>query len=285
MNLRPLLLTALLACTTAALADNTFDRTVNVSAQPDLYVSTGSGNIHIVPGGGGQIHIIGHVHAGWSAFGDVNSRVQRIVENPPITQSGNTVRVGEINDHSLFNSISIDYDINVPADVALNLHSGSGDVEVNNVGRFVSAGSGSGNVHVSGVHGPADLESGSGDVELQDNGTGDVKVKTGSGDIKVLNFNGSFTGRSGSGDIEADGHLQNGGSIMTGSGDVRMHLAPDSRFTLEAFTGSGDIRVHMPGVVAANGDSSRHHVTTSVNGGGPGLEIRTGSGDIEISPR
>jgi hypothetical protein len=41
----------------------------------------------------------------------------------------------------------------------------------------------------------------------------------------------------------------------------------------------------MPGVVATHSDSSRHHVTTAVNGGGPPLEIRTGSGDIEVSPR
>src|SRR5579875_2891780 len=168
MNLRPLLRTAILSVTTVALADNTFDRTLNVSAQPDLYVSTGSGNIHITPGSGSQIHIIGHVHAGWSAFGDVNGRVQRIIENPPITQSGNTVHVGEVTDHSLFNNISIDYDISVPQDVALNLHSGSGDVEVDNVGRFLSGTSGSGNVRAHGIHGPADVESGSGDLELED---------------------------------------------------------------------------------------------------------------------
>lgn len=285
MNLRPLLLTAVLGVTTVALADNTFDRTVNVSAQPDLYVSTGSGNIHIVPGSGSQIHIVGHVHAGWSAFGDVNSRIQHIVENPPIVQNGNTVRVGEAQDHGLFNNISIDYDINVPADVALNLHSGSGDVEVSNVGRFVSGSSGSGNVRAHGIHGPANLESGSGDLELEDAGPGDVKAKTGSGNIRIHDFNGGFTARTGSGDIEATGHLQGGGSIMAGSGDVRLHLTPDSRFTLEAATGSGDIRVRMPGIVATNSESSRHHVTTQVNGGGPALQIRTGSGDIEIAPR
>ena len=285
MNLRPILLTAVLSITTVALADNTFDRTVNVSAQPDLYVSTGSGNIHIVPGNGGQIHIVGHVHAGWSAFGDVNARVQHIVENPPITQNGNTVRIGEVSDHSLFNNISIDYDINVPADVALNLHSGSGDIQVDNVGRFLAATTGSGNVRARGTHGSTDLESGSGELTLEDAGGGDVKAKTGSGDIRIHGFNGSFNARTGSGDIEAYGHLQNGGMIMTGSGDVKLQLTPDSKFTLEAATGSGDIRVNMPGVIAANGDRSRHHVTTDVNGGGPALQIRTGSGDIEIAPR
>jgi len=285
MNLRPLLLTALLGVTTVALADNTFDKTLNVSGQADLYVSTGSGNIHISPGNSNQIHIIGHVHAGWSAFGDVNSRIQHIVENPPIVQNGNSVRVGEVSDHSLFNNISIDYDVTVPADVALNLHSGSGDVETNNVGRFLSAGSGSGNVRIRGSHGPLDIESGSGDLQVDDAGPGDVKAKTGSGNIRVNGFSGSFNAKTGSGDIEAYGRLQNGGMISTGSGDVRLHLTPDSRFTLEGATGSGDIRVKMPGVVAANTDTSRHHVTTEVNGGGPALQIRTGSGDIEISPR
>jgi DUF4097 and DUF4098 domain-containing protein YvlB len=268
-----------------ALADNTFDRTVNVSAQPDLYVSTGSGNIHITAGSGGQIHIVGHVHAGWSAFGDVSRRVDRIIENPPITQSGNAVHIGDVTDHSLFNNISIDYDISVPQDVALNLHSGSGDVEVANAGRFLSGSSGSGNVRAHGIHGPADLESGSGDLELDDMAQGDVKAKTGSGTIRIHEFNGAFSARTGSGDIEAAGHLENGGTVMTGSGDVKLHLTPDSRFTLEAATGSGDIRVHMPGVIATNSDTSRHHVTTEINGGGPALQIRTGSGDIEIAPR
>jgi len=285
MNLRPLLLTALLSVTTVALADSTFDKTLNVSGQADLYVSTGSGNIHITPGGSGQIHVIGHVHAGWSSFGDVNSRIQRIVENPPIVQNGNTIRVGEVTDHSLFNNVSIDYDVTVPADVALNLRSGSGDVEVNNVGRFVSAGSGSGNVRVRGTHGPLDLESGSGDLQVDDAAAGDLKAKTGSGNIRINGFSGGLVARTGSGDIEASGRLQGGGTIAAGSGDVRLHITPDSHFTVEAATGSGDIRVRMPGVVAANTETSRHHVTTQVNGGGPALQIRTGSGDVEISPR
>lgn len=285
MKLRPLLLTAVLSVTTVALADSTFDKTLNVSGQSDLYVSTGSGNIHVMPGNSGQIHIVGHVHAGWSSFGDVNSRIQRIIENPPIVQNGNTVRVGEVSDHSLFNNISIDYDVTVPADVALNLRSGSGDVEVNNVGRFVSAGSGSGNVRARGTRGPLDIASGSGDLQVDDAGPGDVKARTGSGNIKINGFSGGFTAKTGSGNIDADGRLQGGGTISAGSGNVRLHITPDSHFTVEAATGSGDIQVRMPGVVAANSESSRHHVTTQVNGGGPALQIRTGSGDIEISQR
>ena len=166
MKLKLLSLAAILTVTTAAFAADNFDRTLKVSGQSDLYVSTGSGNIRIHPGNDSEIHVIGRVHAGWSAFGDVQKRVQQIIDSPPIVQSGNTVRIGESTSHGLFNNLSIDYEITVPVSIALNLHSGSGDIEVDNLGRYLSATDGSGNVRAHGVHGPAELETGSGDVEV-----------------------------------------------------------------------------------------------------------------------
>jgi hypothetical protein len=285
---RILSIAALLAFSTAAFAapapDGNFDRTLTVSAQPDLYVATGSGVIKVHPGTGNQIHIVGNVRAGWSAFGDVNARIQRIVDNPPITQTGNAIHIGESTDRELFNNISIDYDITAPSDVALNLRSGSGDIEVADVGRFLTAASGSGSVRAHGVHGPATLDTGSGDIELQEEAAGDVKAKTGSGSIRIHNLNGTFNSRTGSGDIEADGNLTGAANVTTGSGSVRLHITPTTKFSFEGSTGSGDIRVHFPG--APEQDShNRHHLTASINGGGPPIVIHTGSGDIEVSPR
>jgi hypothetical protein len=267
--------------TAAFAADSQFERTLNVSAQPDLYVSAGAGNITIHPGSGDQIHIVGHVHAGWAAFADINERIRRIVDNPPIVQDGNTVRVGGSNDHELFNNISIDYDVSVPAGVALNLHSGSGDVEIDHVGRYLSAVSGSGNLVAHGIHGPADLGTGSGDIVLDEEAPGDVKTKTGSGSIKVHGLNGGFTARSGSGDIEADGRLVGPANLSSGSGSIELHLTPDAHFNLEASTGSGDIHVNYPGA-PEQGANSRHHMTAPINGGGAPLEVHTGSGDVVI---
>jgi hypothetical protein len=272
---------ALLVSTAAFASDRRFERSLTVSAQPDLYVSTGSGNISIHPGDGNQIHIVGHVHAGWNVFGDVDGKMTKIIDNPPITQDGNTIKVGLSGDHDLFNNISIDYDVTVPPDVALNLHSGSGNVESDQVGRYLSASSGSGNVRARGVHGPADLSSGSGDVELEQNGPGDVKAKSDSGNIKVHGFNGGIIARTGSGDVEADGKLTAAANLVSGSGNVVMHLTPDAHFNLEASTGSGDIHIGFPGA-PEQGENSRHHLTAPINGGGAPLEVRTGSGNVEI---
>ena len=272
---------ALLLSTAVFGADHRFDRTLNVSGRADLYVSTGSGNITIRSGDGNQIHVVGHVHAGWNVFGDVDGKITKIVENPPITQDGNTVKVGLSGDHDLFNNVSIDYEVSVPTDVALNLHSGSGDVTVDHAGRYLAASSGSGNVRAHGIHGPADLSSGSGDIELEQDGPGDVKTKSGSGNIKVHGFSGGLSARTGSGDVEADGRLSGAANLASGSGNVVMHLPADAHFNLEASTGSGDIHVGFPGAPEQS-EHSRHHLTAPINGGGTPLEVRTGSGNVEI---
>ena len=284
MKLQLLAATALLALCTAAFADGRFERTLSTNAQPDLYVSTGSGNITIHPGGDGTgIHIVGHIHTGWSAFGlsgDVNDRIRRIESNPPIAQSGNEVHIGEDSDHDLYNNLSIDYDITAPAAVALNLRSGSGDIRTAGVGRFLSASTGSGNIHAVGSHGESHVSSGSGDITVETDG-GSTEAKTGSGNIHIKGFNGALTARSGSGDIEASGRLTGPARISSGSGNVTLHLTPDAHFDLEATTGSGNMNVHYPNA-PQQGLLTRHHLTGPVNGGGAPLEVRTGSGNVDI---
>jgi DUF4097 and DUF4098 domain-containing protein YvlB len=287
MKLTILTATALLALSTAAFADTQFERTLSVSAQPDLFVATGSGNIRVHPGGDGKIHIVGHVHAGgWNAWGsgDVQSRIDRIVANPPIVQDGNTVRIGQNNDHDLFQNISIDYEIDAPASVALNLKSGSGDIETDHLGRYLSGSSGSGSVRAHGLHGAAELSTGSGDIELDEEAAGDVKAKSGSGTIRIRGFNGTLMARTGSGDIDADGRLAGPANLSSGSGSVHLRLNPDVHFNLEASTGSGEIKVRFPGAPEQD-RNTRHHMTAPINGGGAPLEVRTGSGDIEIGQR
>jgi hypothetical protein len=284
MNLRLLTATTALALSTVAFADSQFDRTLNVSSQPDLYVATGSGNIHIHPGNDTQIHIVGHVHAGWGGFGDVTGRVQRIVSNPPIQQDGNTVKIGAVTDHDLFNNITIDYDIAAPAGVALNLKSGSGDIETDHLGRYLTASSGSGNILAHGVRGAGDLNTGSGEIEFDQEAAGDIKARSGSGGIRIHGFNGTLIARTGSGDVEADGRLTGPANLSSGSGNIHLRLDANTHFNLEASTGSGDMRVRFPGAPQQD-DHSRHHLTAPINGGGPALEVRTGSGDIEVASR
>jgi hypothetical protein len=264
-----------------AVSGGTFERTLTVNGPADLYVSTGSGSIRIHPGASDQIRIVAHLSSGWNSGDDVEQRIHTILENPPIQQSGNTVHLGETTDRRLFNNITIDYEISVPKSIALNARSGSGDVEIDNAGRFLRAETGSGSIRAHGISGPAELHTGSGDVELQQTGPGNVDARTGSGSIRINGLAGGLLARTGSGDIEANGQITGDTKVQSGSGSIRLHIGRDARFNLDAATGSGSIRVSQPGAPMLSGE--RHHLSAQVKGGGPALEAHTGSGDIEIN--
>jgi hypothetical protein len=273
---------ALAAAATAFAADGNFDRTLNVSGSPNVSVSTGSGYIHLNPGSGNQVHIVAHLRSshGWMSGGsDVDSRIQQIVNNPPIVQNGNDITIGERHNNDLYRNISIDYDVTLPKASAINAATGSGDVQIQDVGTTIKAQSGSGSVRAHGVQGPATLGTGSGDIELEQTGPGDVKAETGSGSIRLNGLSGALKAGTGSGDIEAAGQPTTDWKLTTGSGSVRL-IVGNAHFNLDADTGSGSINVSQP--ITMQGSLNRHHVSGVVNGGGPAIRVSTGSGDIQI---
>src|SRR5579862_1824319 len=227
--------TLILAATTA-LADGNFDRTLNVSGAPNVSVSTGSGYIRIHPGSENQVHVVAHLHSshGWMSGGsDADSRIQQIINNPPIVQNGNDITIGERHNNDLFRNISVDYDITLPKSSSINASTGSGDLEIQDAGATVKAQSGSGSVKVHGVQGPTTLGTGSGEIDLQQVGPGDVKAETGSGSIRLQGLAGALKASTGSGDIEAQGQPTSDWKLSTGSGSVHLTVG-NAHFNLDA---------------------------------------------------
>jgi hypothetical protein len=271
------------AASTAFAADSSFERTLSVGSSPNFAVSTGSGYIRLHAGSDSQIHIVAHLHSnhGWmGGSGDVDSRIQQIVSNPPIVQSGNDITVGEHHNSDLYRNIGIDYDVTLPSGSAIAATTGSGDIDIQEVGANLKAQSGSGTVRAHGIKGPATLGTGSGDIELQQTGPGDVKAETGSGSIRLQGLSGALKAGTGSGDIEANGQPTTDWKLSTGSGSIRLGVGASARFNLDADTGSGSINVAQP--ITMQGSLNRHHVAGVVNGGGPTIRANTGSGDIQI---
>ena len=289
-----------LTATAAFASEGTFDKTLSVADNPSVSIGTGSGYVHVFPGSDAQVHIIGHVHAqkGWFG-GDADNKVRAIVANPPIVQSGNVITVG--GDHgrsSLFQNVSIDYDVTVPRLTTLKAHSGSGDlriggiagmvtaetgsgrVDVDNIGANARIQSGSGSIHANNVHGAATLETGSGSLDLDLSGAGDVTAHTGSGSIHINGLAGGLRASAGSGSIEVGGSATAEWRLQSGSGSIRIKLDNTPKFTVRADTGSGTVHIDQP--VLMEGSLDRHHFSGTVNGGGPTIRASTGSGDITI---
>ena len=245
----------------AAQADGTFERTLSVTGPVDLDIRTGSGDIAVRAGTDGSVHVTGRVRARLSMNENPQERVDRIRANPPVTQAGNTVRIGATGDNPLYQNVSISYEVVVPANAKIQARSGSGDIGIAMTASGVEARTGSGDINVLGA-------------------SGGFMAQTGSGDVHAGRIAGAMKASTGSGDIDAAQTAPGPVQMETGSGDITLKLPEDAGFTLTVRTGSGSITTTHP-VVSA---SSRQHnrLDGSVRGGGPPVDIRTGSGDVRI---
>ena len=263
-----------LAAVPALASEATFERNLTFNGRVELTVATGSGNIHLTQGSGNQVRIFGKVKSNWGAS---DERVREIAANPPIEQTGNIIRIGAR--HENYNHISIDYEIQAPADAYLDAGSGSGNVTDDGIGENAKLNTGSGNIHATGLHGGFTVGTGSGNIYAEQTGQGDVKAETGSGNIELRNLHGGLHAETGSGNIKVGGTPANSWRLETGSGSVDF-WAGDAPLTLDAETGSGSI--HTDREMLTQGSSDHHHITGKLNGGGPTVRIETGSGDIRV---
>jgi DUF4097 and DUF4098 domain-containing protein YvlB len=297
--------------------DGRFDRTLTVTGAVDLDVQTGSGEITVRTGDSSKVEIHGRIHAnhGWLG-GDAEQRIHEIEANPPIEQSGNTVRVGHIENHDWKNNISISYELVVPAQTKLHSESGSGDqiiegiagpadassgsgsVHLSNIGGETHARTGSGDIELNGIHGAAKAiagsgsiqaigiagaltaSSGSGSVKFEQTAAGDVEIGTGSGDVEVKGAKGAVKVQSGSGSIAAQGDPTGDWRLHTGSGNVSVELPQQASFNLVARTSSGSIDTNRE--IAVQGKLSPRELQGKVGGGGSTVELSTSSGSIQI---
>lgn len=280
MNFRSAAAILALTFTPVALfaAEGTFDKTLQVSGQATLKVSTGAGYIHITPGPDGSVHIIGHVHSSNGLFsGNAEDNVRRVTDNPPITQSGNDVEIGQ---HTHFQNISIDYVITAPRGTSVTAASGSGGLNISNLDAPLDAKTGSGNIVANSLTGNVALNTGSGDISAMMDHAQDVRVGTGSGNIHLTGATGGLYAEAGSGDIEIGGNPGSDWKVVTGSGSVTLNTG-SAHFALDASMGSGEFHSDPP--LTMHGSYSHHHVVGDVNGGGgPTVRVQTGSGDVRI---
>jgi hypothetical protein len=263
-----------MATVPALASEATFERNMTVNGRVELSVSTGSGNIHLTRGSGNRVHVFGRVKSGW---GGSDEQVREIAAHPPIEQTGNIVRIGA--HHENLHNISIEYEIEAPADAFLDAGSGSGNIADDGIGENAKLSTGSGNIHATGLHGGFSVNTGSGDIYAEQTGQGDVKAQTGSGNVELKNLRGGLRAGTGSGEIKVSGTPTSPWRLETGSGNIEF-WAGNAPLTLDASTGSGSI--HSDQEMMTQGSSDRHHLTGKLNGGGPTVRIQTGSGNIRV---
>jgi hypothetical protein len=305
---------ALTAFPAFAASEGHFDRTLTVTGAVDLDVQTGSGEIALRTGDSTKVEIHARIHG--SGWGEVEQRIHEIENNPPIEQSGNTIRIGHIENHDWKRNISISYELIVPAQTKLRSESGSGDQKVEGIGGpadmnsgsgslhvknignevrvrtgsgdveletihgSVRASAGSGTIHATGIAGGLTASSGSGNVKLEQTAAGDVDISTGSGDVEIKGVKGGAKVSTGSGGITAQGDPTGDWRLHSGSGSVRVNFPSQAAFNLVARSSSGNIETSHE--ISVQGNISPRELRGKVGAGGPLVELSTSSGSIEI---
>jgi DUF4097 and DUF4098 domain-containing protein YvlB len=90
---------------------------------------------------------------------------------------------------------------------------------------------------------------------------------------------GALKAETGSGDIKAAGTPSSPWKLETGSGSVEFSPG-NAPLNLNASTGSGQISSDHPTAIQVSPDG--HKMSGQLNGGGPEVQIETGSGDIRL---
>jgi hypothetical protein len=281
-----------------ARAEGQFDRTLTVSSGVNLDLTTGSGEVSIKTGSSDKVVIHARVTSGDWWGGNSEAAVRSVESNPPIVQTGNSIRIGYNLPEDAKHHVAISYELTIPADTTLEvntgsgeinaegvrasakLHTGSGDIRVRDLGPQSRLETGSGSIRVESAAAPIFASTGSGSIQADLTGSGDVEVHTGSGGVEVRGVNGGLRARTGSGHISADGNVKGPWQLHAGSGSVRMALSSNSGFNLDVHTGSGSIHSELP--ITVQGTLGRRELRGSVRGGGPDVEVSTGSGDVDI---
>lgn len=272
----------LLAAVSAAARDSeqVFERTLKVSGPVDLEAMTDAGGIFVKPGPAGSVRIRGVLKASngrWLNLGDVESRIQSLVQNPPIEQSGNTVRVGHVSGDML-RGIQMRLEILTPPDTKLRARADSGGINVEGINGMVDCATDSGGINASDLGSEIHASADSGGIRIR-NVKGRVYARADSGGIEVTEVGGPVDAQADSGGIRIEQTQAAPIRARADSGGATVRLASTGGYDIRADSGSGHLTV--PEMVV-NGTISKHRAQGKVRGGGALVDIQVDSGNVHI---
>jgi hypothetical protein len=262
------------------LVESSFDRTLPVTGPVDLDVATHSGVIRISPGEAGVVRIRGILRAQRWIFGfaDPAGRVADLAARPPVEQSGNCIRVGDLGDRWLLRGISVLIEIAVPHDTRVRALVDAGDVRISGIAGPVLSSADSGSIEITDIAGDVRASADSGSIRIQ-RVQGAVDAQADSGSIEALDIGGSIHARTDSGEIRLSQTAAAPVSAEADSGSIAMRLAPDAGYNIRVQTDSGHVRTPE---MTVDGRLSRDETVGQIRGGGPLVRLETDSGSIEI---
>ncbi len=208
------------------------------------------------------------------------------------SQSGNAVRFSlkekphlgfHVDWHS---SASVRVEVETPADVTVDAHTGDGSVSLHDLHGDITTSSSDGSQALEHVSGALRLRGSDGNITVR-RCSGTLEAKTADGSMDV---SGSFSGlqlHSSDGGIrvalDEGSRLTQASSIQGSDGSIDLRLPRSFPVDLELHTSDGNIESSLPLTVEALGSGSAHEIHGKLDGGGAPLSVHTSDGSIRLA--
>lgn len=253
----------------------TFERTFAVGAHASLEVNLEAGLVRVSVGEPNAIRIHGILRARRSIFGwgDPEEQLHWAAGNPPIEQDGSSVRVREPGRGMILLA-----EIAVPPETRVHAEADSGDIRVEGLSAPVVCQVDSGTIQVGNIDGGVRARSDSGSIEIR-NIRGPVIAEADSGSIDALDIDGPVEVKADSGAISIRQTVAAPVRASADSGSIGLSLAAASGYNIRVHTDHGSVSLPE---LSFQRSRSRHEVEGQVLGGGPAVDLRTDSGNIDV---
>jgi hypothetical protein len=256
---------------------DTIERNEPISAGQTLTITNTNGPTIVHGSDGGTVHVVASRHF---AIGGQGPDVQ-------LTPTANGWNLGSTTTGRggwLFGDASwVQYQVEVPAGVALTAHASSGQVQIDGITGPVDATSTSGSLDLSNLSGPVHAQTSSGSMTL-DNLVGGLRASSTSGSIKGTQLQHVQQVQTNSGSVALESVFSDAAQITSSSGSVHLRLLPGSAIQLDMHSDKGSVEP-QGGLQLANGVTNRNTLTGAIGTPSPGatVSVQTQSGSVVVS--
>lgn len=171
--------------------------------------------------------------------------------------------------------------VDVPAGVALDLHTSNGEVTTTGVSGGVTVDTSNGAVTLSGLAAGADVRTSNGAVSVD--GTGLMQIETSNGKVAVRGEGTSVRAHTSNGDVTYEGSFGDGAQVIeTSNAAITVRIPTASHFSLDASTTNAKATAEGFAIASSGAGAA---LKGSVGTGGPSVVLRTSNGAILVAAR
>jgi len=261
MRTRVFTLIPILLLFAAAAYGAEWNKTYDVSATPELRLTTSDANVRVTAGAANKIEA--RLDTGDYKIGSGGITVYE-------HQTGNAVTIEIHYPHMNWNfgwshEHRVELEVSVPATTKLELQGSDGRVEITGVKGPIVARTSDGSLDIEGVDG--DLEARTSDGKMRVSGRFDhLDLQSSDGGITATALPGS--------------KVVSGWSLHASDGRVELRIPQDLNANVSLHTSDGHIDVDVP--LSVSGRLGTHDIQGKLGGGGELLDIHTSDGSIHV---